>query len=283
MDIVQPDTYSNFIGTVVIGVAMLCLLISFNTNNRSHSTKLFSIMIVASLSFFSSNVTTYFAAIFIVATAVTELEFLQNLAAIIRKDEHYFKYKKEALSREDHIRRKAEEAIEEEYVSDSEINNKTMNGKSIDLSKLQDLSRTEIMRLSFDVEEMALDTLTKQYGIIERGVRFRKNGELVEFDGVLTEKNAKENTVFDVKWTRNTDHFYPFIMHSIRRSNDLISKHEKITGVKPNFNLVIVANTKTSISSDRFERIQEKAEAENISLIVLSLSEIGFDVTHEIT
>ena len=116
--IVPPDNYASFIGTVALIVSILCLFITFLLKQRSHATKLFSIMLVASLAFFSSHWATYFAAIFIVATAVTELEFLQNLAAIIRKDENYFKYKKEALSKAENIRRKAEEAIEEEYTSE---------------------------------------------------------------------------------------------------------------------------------------------------------------------
>ncbi|MCR9801389.1 hypothetical protein NB592_21310 [Vibrio parahaemolyticus] len=116
--IVPPDSYISLIGTVTLLVSIFCLFITFIEKLRNHATKLFSIMLVASLSFFSSHWTTYFAAIFIVATAVTELEFLQNLAAIIRKDENYFKYKKEALSKAENIRRKAEEAIEEEYTSE---------------------------------------------------------------------------------------------------------------------------------------------------------------------
>ncbi len=39
---------------------------------------------------------TYFAAIFILGTLVTEVEFLQNLAAIIRGDKNYFDYMKAA-------------------------------------------------------------------------------------------------------------------------------------------------------------------------------------------
>jgi hypothetical protein len=74
--------------SIFFGVASLCLKI------RPQSTRLFAIFIVVGLALFSSHWTTYFAGVFIVATAVTELEFLQNLAAIISRDKNYFDYKK---------------------------------------------------------------------------------------------------------------------------------------------------------------------------------------------
>ena len=277
-----PDTYSNFIGTVALIITIICLFISFSLNQRNHATKIFSILLVTSLAFFSSHWSTYFAAIFIVATAVTELEFLQNLAAILRKDENYFNYKKEALSKEDNIRRKAEEALEEEYVSSTPTDEENSKEKKIDLSTLQNISQTEIMRYAFDIEDKALDFLSKKYGSIERGVRFRKDGESVEFDGVISKKNNQKSIIFEVKWIRNTDHAIPFLMHSIRRSKELVEKYQKITSIKPEFRLIIVTNTKTSLNADRVEKFYEKAKDENISLTFLSLSEIGFEVTHEI-
>jgi hypothetical protein len=45
------------------------------------------------LALFANVSWTYFATIFIVATVITELEFLQNLAAIIARDPNYWQYK----------------------------------------------------------------------------------------------------------------------------------------------------------------------------------------------
>jgi len=47
-------------------------------------------------------------------------------------------------------------------------------------------------------------------------------------------------------------------------------------------NLVVVTNTKTSIGTDRWEKLRERAEEVGVNLINLSLKEIGFEVTHEI-
>lgn len=277
-----PDNYSSFIASITLVVAIICLFISFSEKQKSHSTKIFSIMLVASLSLFSAHWATYFAAIFIVATAVTELEFLQNLAAIIRKDENYFNYKKEALSKTENIRRKAEEALEEEFTAESESDQTETQTTKIDLSQIQELSRASRMRLSFEVEEKALNYLEGEFGQIERGVRFRKDGKTVEFDGVITKKDGRENTVFEVKWSRNSDHTFMLVNHSLRFAQEQIERHEDITGRKPKFCLVVVTNTKTSLSSERKIRLIERAEESGIELKILSLTEIGIEVTHEI-
>lgn len=280
--LIAPDSYSSLIGTVSLLIAAFCLFITFCEKQRSHATKLFSIMLVASISFFSAHWSTYFAAIFIVATAVTELEFLQNLAAIIRKDENYFNFKKEALSREENIRRKAEEAAEEEYATEASVDNfNSKDSVSIDLSKLQDIGRGAAMRLAFDVEEKALDFVAKKYGKIERGVRFRKDGESIEFDGLISSKDNRNNKVFEVKWTRNPEHFFPFISLSIRKASEISQRHESITGHKAEVYLVVVTNTETSVNTDKKVRLENKAKEEGINIVYLSLSEIGFDVTHE--
>lgn len=281
LEIFKPDTYPNLIGSLLIFVSIICLFTSFFEIHKKHATKVFSILIVTSLALFSSYWATYFAAIFIVATAVTELEFLQTLAAIIRKDKNYFDFKKEALSKEDNIRRKAEEALEEELISSTDDDGEMNKGK-IDLSKLLTLPRNEAMRLSLDVEEKALNYLEREFGKIERNVRFRKNGSSVELDGVIDNKNKSANKIFEIKWTRNPDHFFPFITHSIRRSSDLIEKYSSITANKADFHLIVVLNTKTSTTPERVERMNEKAKEVGIILTFLSLSEIGFDVCHEI-
>ncbi len=73
-----------------------------------------------------------------------------------------------------------------------------------------------------------------------------------------------------------------FINQSIRRSNDQVNSYSSITGKKPTFNLVVVTNTKTSIGTDRWEKLRERAEEVGVNLINLSLKEIGFEITHEI-
>jgi len=279
LELIIPDTYPNLIGTILIIVSVLCLFISFFEAHQRHATKLCSILIVTSLALFSSHGATYFAAIFIVATAVTELEFLQTLAAIIRKDKNYFDYKKESLSSEDNISRKAKEALEEELLTTSDEVGSTKS--KIDLSTLLELSRPDTMRLSLDIEDKSIIFLENKYGKIERNVRFRKSSDLAEFDGVI-ETKGKNSKIFEIKWIRNPDFFYPFTSNSIRRTKDLVEKYRNITGVNAEIHLVVIINTKTSVSSSRIEKVHEKAREAGVILTLLSLSEVGFEVSHKI-
>jgi len=281
LEFIRPDTYPNLIGTILLSVSIICLFISFKESQKRHATKLFSIMIVVALALFSSYWATYFAAIFIVATAVTELEFLQTLAAIIRKDKNYFDYKKETLSSEDNISRKAKEALEEELIVSSDNNSDGESQSQIDLSTLLDLPRTEAMRLSLDVEDKSLSYLETQFGKIEKNVRFKKNGDQIELDGVIELEN-KNTKIFEIKWTRNPDHFFPFVLHSMKRTKDLIERYRTITGKNAELHLVVILNTKTSVTPRRLEKVNERAKEEGINLTLLSLTEIGFEVSHEI-
>lgn len=275
MEFVQPDTYTNQVGTLALIIAIVCLLLSFLNAQKGHGTKLFSIMLVASLALFSSHWGTYFAAIFIVATAVTELEFLQNLAAIIRKDENYFKYRKEAFSKEEAIKRKVQEEIEEEI--STELPKGHANHAEINLLKLSNLSRSESMRLYFDVQEKALSYASQEFGEIERDVRLRNNGKMVEYDGL-----SSGNKIFEVKWSRGNKPF-PLMISSLRKINIQIERHKEITGKSPEFYIILVTNTKSDLTSEHMERLYKRANEQDVKLRVYDLREIGFEVTGENT
>ena len=89
---------------------MLCLAallfsgISLFEKVRVHSLRVLAIFVVAALALFGNHISVYFAAVFIIATAVTELEFLQTLAAIIRGNKEYFTYKTGTMTHEEKVR-----------------------------------------------------------------------------------------------------------------------------------------------------------------------------------
>ncbi|WP_140169211.1 hypothetical protein, partial [Vibrio parahaemolyticus] len=89
------------------------------------------------------------------ATAVTELDFLQNLAAIISKDKNYFDYRKEVLSKDQNIKRKAEEVVEEEIKSTLKLKRKEkpQSNLPVQLSTLPEMPRSALMRMSFEIED----------------------------------------------------------------------------------------------------------------------------------
>lgn len=122
MEFVQkfyPATFLELLGGFLAVVAVVAGMASLMPDWRVHLLKLLSIVFICSLALFSNHVSTYFVAIFVIATAVTELDFLQNLAAIIRGNDGYFNYKKEALSRESKLGNVAADVAQADMVSSS--------------------------------------------------------------------------------------------------------------------------------------------------------------------
>lgn len=275
-----PDKFSSFIGTISLVVAFVCMYMTFIEKQRAHATKLFAIMIVVSLSFFASHWGTYFAAIFIVATAVTELDFLQNLAAIISKDKNYFEYRKEALSKEQNIKRKAEEVVEEEFkkTMKSQKSYRANDKTTVNINELIDLPRASIIRMAFEVEDKALDFLSKTYSNIERGVRLSGAGEHIDADGLIFDKKGPQE-FFKIKWTRNARNVRMLIMHEVRKAQEVFSQFQNITGSVPEYNLVIVVNESDDIQKDKWVKTLDKAAEANVKVRFLTLEEIGFSVT----
>ncbi|MFH1011260.1 MAG: hypothetical protein V1784_08500 [bacterium] len=93
VSILFPKTAVDALAILLILLGILVALLSLWPKIRSHALRLSGIGFVLSLALFANTGWTYFAAIFIVATVITELEFLQNLAAIIARHPNYWKYK----------------------------------------------------------------------------------------------------------------------------------------------------------------------------------------------
>lgn len=87
-----PKTFIEAVGGVLVVIAILLLIPSFWSNLRKHFTRFCGVMLVAALAMFNNSTGTYFASVFIIATVVTKLEFLENLAAIIRGFKPYFEH-----------------------------------------------------------------------------------------------------------------------------------------------------------------------------------------------
>ena len=94
MEKLLPSSFLQIIAGIFSFCAIAAFLCSLKQSLRIHALRLFSISIICALSLFCNNVWVYFASIFIIATAITETEFLQNLAAIIRGSRDYFEYMK---------------------------------------------------------------------------------------------------------------------------------------------------------------------------------------------
>lgn len=253
-------------------VAIFCLLSSYFYEDKRHTTKTFSILIIASLALFSAHWVTYFAAIFIIATAVTELDFLQTLAAIIRKDKNYFEFKKDSLSAIEKIKQKTDEYIEEDLIAGAS----SKSDKPLNLSTITGLSRIESTKLSLDIEEKALDFLEKKHGVIERNVRFRKSEKTVIFDGVISNRKRLPDKVFEIKWIRSQEFFHGFMRYSMSGAKKSLEEYQEITGEKPELYLMIVINPRISLQDEKVEIFYKKAREIGFNLSIHTLTDIGF-------
>ncbi|SED78901.1 hypothetical protein SAMN04490185_4195 [Pseudomonas frederiksbergensis] len=99
-----PHTFFEAAGGILCLAALIFGALSLIEGVRAHSLRVLAIFIVAALALFGNHISVYFAAVFIIATAVTELEFLQTLAAIIRGNKEYFSYKTSTMSAEEKLR-----------------------------------------------------------------------------------------------------------------------------------------------------------------------------------
>ena len=135
MNSLLPVSFLQLLAGVLCAIATFFALLSLFSFFRGHALRLSAIIFIASLSLFCNNPWNYFAALFIIATAVTEIEFLQNLAAIIRGDKHYFAYK-QAIAGEIH-----QSQVDRKPVARSSMENKILNTLwTKQVNKFQDLS-----------------------------------------------------------------------------------------------------------------------------------------------
>jgi hypothetical protein len=196
----RVDTFFQLSGAVagLFGLA-LSIVAAFGVRV---AIRLGAMLLVVALALYSNNAWNYFAAIFITASAVTELEFLERLAAIIRGSKEYFDYKKSQVPIEEVRAKVAAEAeaadqpvtaaIVVPQAEDQVPDNPTDRGS---LKPAGDATT-----LGFAIEQLALSFLERRLGSsIQRNVRFSTHRASVEFDGVIERSGGRPDTVVEVK------------------------------------------------------------------------------------
>jgi hypothetical protein len=187
MDFMFPKTFMEFVGGISFITAILFMVLSIKKGLRQYLHKISGLLLLIALSAYAENEWCYLAVVFIIGTTVTELDFLQNIAAIIRGSEAYFKYKKVFVPSED-----LESAINEEYQAVIESGDKIDNKMSTDKIDFP-LERSSLTnsQLYVIVEELAFRTLERKFGqTISRHVSYPEiGGHIMQFDGVIETKS----------------------------------------------------------------------------------------------
>lgn len=285
MDKLVPESYVVFVATIALAAGLLCMIVSFRTSLRNHSTRLFAISIVSGLALFANHWATYFAAIFIVATAVTELEFLQNLAAIIRKDPNYFNYQKEKLTRGETMLRTQKEELVDEIAEEDAVTGDSETKAGKDSSVLtpiaeidvREISHRQRLSIALGVEDNALKYISKKYPeSFEKHVRYKKASKSVELDGIIYGKDGSADKIVEIKWLRNRISVVNFTRFAVDRLRRDIGYYKEITGKNADGLLVLVFSNKEFLSDKLRSRLEEFAAEFGVNIEYLSLHDIGF-------
>lgn len=236
---------------------------------RPYAQKAAAILFLISPGMFSNNTWCLLATIFIVATAITELEFLQNLAAIIRGSDAYFRYKKEFVPNKE-----VEDSISDELRSSAERLQKT-DGSKDEISFPLDprsLTHTQVYVIA---EELAFRFLERRYEkTISRHVRYVGGGStLITFDGVI--ENPKEAILFEIIIPTN-----PYLAKTRLKTEmsvlyDAVA-YKHLTKKKVELKIIIISNLTKHTIKEMYDMVRNMMDRSGLE-VDFSLEQLTFD------
>jgi hypothetical protein len=261
-----PSTFPEALGGIVILLALLLSLISLIPALRSHSFRLLALFFVAALSLFSNHWSTYFAGIFVIATAVTELEFLQNLAAIIRGNKDYFDYKKETLTSEQKQKKVQEEQAELNIQQAKQTPSKELAPEKATVPANREAVSS--IRQIINIEDKALDKMEKYYNSkIERGVRISRKGRHIEIDGLIPSAadDMVSEKIIEVKYLRSPQQFT--VVNKIFPQLEAVARsYCEITNKIAKLHVVLVIEGDEPLSESQLEKLKQLVDSSNIAM-----------------
>jgi hypothetical protein len=255
---ITPESFRELLSSVTFLVGIAYSLLSLIEGRREHCLRMTALFLLVSLALFANNPYCYFATLFIVATAVTQLEFLQNLAAIIRGSKEYFDYRKEFLSQrevEKTLEKEVEE-IEAAPIEVGEVHPRKIRSFSIGTSNMT------AAQFGLLVEQNTFALLEKKYGKpIQRYVRYKGKQAVVEFDGVM--QTDSKDMIFEIKTSRR-DIPLAFLMSSVEQYIEKVHEYQEITKRPASLQVVLVGNLPSSILTA--VELTEKVLAQNVEV-----------------
>jgi hypothetical protein len=265
------ETFFQF-SAAVAGVLGLVYTI-FGMFRVAQAIRLAAILLVASLSLFANSTWTYFAAIFIIATAITELEFLEKLAAIIRGSKEYFDYKKSQVPIDEAKAKAAAEASSSGALGTAAL----ATGPEPTVL----LPSGDAAGLGYAVEQLALTYLEQRLGApIQRNVRFSTPRATVEFDGVIERSGGRSDTVVEVKFASEKT----FEDASLNGAKALINRKDAfkdMTGRRTTGVLVVVVPDKKKVLGQvGLLKARVQGMSHTLQFEVVDFPDIGFTGPH---
>ncbi len=287
-----PESFRELLSAVCLALGITFSLLSLAASIRRHSLRLVGLFLLSSLALYANNAWCYFGAVFIAATAVTRLDFLQNLAAIIRGSKPYFDFQKEIMSEKevkDSAAKDAEEvaaigAIVEAEGEQSELASATVsNGRA---PTALDKALQAMRHVSLIDEEYVFRFLERKYGRpIQRHIRFRRGDAFAEFDGII--ETGSEDTVFELMMLGDNGRIRVYLLHSVLgRTLERVRAYRMLTFRRASLVIVVVGEMSESVRNG-FQKIckeyQSKEQDLDLSLELYSESEVGISNQREST
>jgi hypothetical protein len=273
---ISPESFRQLLSAISLSIGILFSFFSMKGEKREHSLRIASLYFLMGITLFSDNAWCYFASVFIIATSVTKLDFLQNLAAIIRGSKEYFDYQKEFMSQKEvelTIAKEIEEIDEIEDEKESVAEKESENSIEIKFDK----SNLTNQQFALICEEHAFKFFERKYDRpIQRHIRYRGKGLYIEFDGIMEMENR--DLIFEIRVSRlgvfTPKHFTAFKEKML----DRVRRYKDITGRNANLVIVLVGN----FTKERKQRMLEQSEDARSQITdfelvfkFLSLNEIG--------
>jgi hypothetical protein len=273
-----PLNFRELFSFLAFFIGIIFSFISIKKSQLEHCLRTSAIFFIISVSLFANNPYCYFAAIFIIATAVTQLDFLQTLAAIIRGSKEYFDYKKETIPTQE-VKNELEresEVIEntpvEEDIKNFQTNNYRYNSNIIN-------EKIPGGQFAFLAEEYTLKHLEKKFGrSIQKHVRIIYKNSKSEFDGIMSLNN--NDIIFEIKITRRGIFPNGFLKWTMERMVTSLTNYREVTNRNAIMRLILVGNFKESYKNRIILQVSEIV-SQNIDAQVTvdfySFAEIGLD------
>ncbi len=282
MDKLIPLTFVEALGGLLTCAGLIAGILSFFPSLRSHAIRLFALLFVATLSLFSNHWSTYFAGLFVIATAVTKIEFLQNLAAIIRGNKHYFDYKKETLSTEQ-ITKKVKDDQEQLGVVKNQEAVKEENLSAVKPKEARKVLSIDIRRI-LEIESKALDKMEDYFETkIERGVRISRKGKQITLDGLIPSivNDMVAEKILEVKYLSNPKRFSR-IRQIFNHIEHMALTYKEITNKIAKLYLVLVIEGKVSLTDKQLEQLKRMIDSSSIAMGYSVLTTAQLDLEYEI-
>jgi len=247
---------------IIFFIGMLFVFLSLKEKYKNYSEKVFALLFLLGISLFANNSICYFAAIFIIAASVIDLEFLQNLAAIIRGSKEYFAYKREQYSPKE-----KSSQIEKELELNKPKDTRDKNLTEIKPKIIESYVLTEIKALNY---------LETKFGMsIERNLRFNNKNRQIEVDGISQGTNI--DSIFEVKVLFKHELDANIKKRYIENARKILDNYYEITHRHAILNFIIVGSIKPEAKKELFDElyISNSSTQYRISLNFLSFDELG--------